>query len=124
MFNGGLAQELKVSALALIEHTSANETVRAYTGNAFDLKGERIRTNYVIDTMRNTLDESFEIRLSNHKKQPAEIRVDEHLYRGYTWEILQHSDPFVKMDSQTIQFRVTVPAGGEKSITYTVHYTW
>jgi len=109
---------------APIEHTSENETVRAYTGNAFDLKGARLRTNYVIDTMRHTLDESFKIRLSNHKTQIAEIRVDEHLYRGYTWEILQHSDPFVKMDSQTIEFRVEVPAGGEKTITYTVHYTW
>ena len=123
-YREGQGGNLQFLGEAPIEHTSANETVRAYTGNAFDLKGDRIRTNYVMDSMRDTLDESFKIRLSNHKKQAAEIRVDEHLYRGYTWEIQQHSDPFVKMDSQTIEFRVEVPAGGQKSITYTVHYTW
>jgi hypothetical protein len=123
-YREGQAGNLQFLGEAPIEHTSENETVRAYTGNAFDLKGERLRTNYVIDTMRNTLDESFKIRLSNHKKQAAEIRVDEHLYRGYTWEIVQHSDPFVKMDSQTIEFRVEAPAGGEKTITYMVHYKW
>jgi len=31
---------------------------------------------------------------------------------------------WVTMDSQTIEFRVQVPAGEEKVITYRVHYTW
>lgn len=123
-YGEGKGGNLQFLGEAPIEHTPENETVHAYTGNAFDLRGERLRTNYVIDSMRRTLDESFEIRLSNHKKQAAEIRVDEHLYRGYTWEIQQHSDPFVKMDSQTIEFRIEVPADGEKTVTYTVHYTW
>ena len=30
------------------------------------------------------LDESFEIKLRNHKKEPVEIRVVEHLYRWPT----------------------------------------
>lgn len=123
-YREGQGGSLEFLGEAEIGHTPANEPVRAYTGNAFDLEGERLRTNYVIDTLRNTLDESFQIRLSNHKKEPAEIRVEEHLYRGYTWEIVQHSDLFVKIDSQTIEFRVEAPAGGEKTITYTVHYTW
>jgi hypothetical protein len=123
-YREGEGGNLQFLGEAPIEHTPENETVRAYTGNAFDLLGERLRTNYVMDSMRNTLDESFKIRLNNHKKQAAEIRVDEHLYRGYTWEILQHSDPFVKVDSQAIEFRVEVPADGEKTVTYTVHYTW
>ncbi len=109
---------------ARVKHTAANDRVRAYTGNAYDLAGDRRRTNYVIDTFRRTLDESFEIRLRNHKTQPVEIRIIEPLYRGRTWEILQHSDPFVKQNSQTIEFRVQVPANGEKTVTYTVHYTW
>ncbi len=109
---------------ARVQHTAANDRVRAYTGNAYDLSGDRRRTNYVIDTFRHTLDESFEIRLRSHKPQPVEVRVIEHLYRGRTWQILQHSDPFVKQSSQIIEFRVQVPANGEKTLTYTVHYTW
>lgn len=107
-----------------IPRAPENETVKVYTGNAFDLSGERTRTNYTIDNFRRMLDESFEIRLQNHKQQPVEIRVVEHLYRGDTWEITQHSDVFVKRDSHTIEFRVQVPPNGQKVVTYTVHYTW
>jgi hypothetical protein len=70
------------------------------------------------------LDESFEIKLRNHKKQAAEVRVVEHLYRGSTWEITQKSDPFLKSDSQTIEFRVQIPPDSEKIVTYAAHYTW
>ncbi|MGH9469126.1 MAG: DUF4139 domain-containing protein [Terriglobia bacterium] len=107
-----------------IPHTPENESVKVYTGNAFDLSGDRTRTNYTIDNFRRMLDESFEIRLNNHKQQPVEVRVVEHLYRGDTWEITQHSNAFVKQDSHTIEFRVQVRPNGQKVVTYTVHYTW
>lgn len=47
----------------------------------------------------------------------------EHLYRWTTWEIVEKSDPISKTDSQTIEFRIEVPAGQEKTITYKAHYT-
>ncbi|MDD4879648.1 MAG: hypothetical protein PHR22_04255 [Candidatus Omnitrophica bacterium] len=108
----------------LIDHTPTEETVRFFTGNAFDLTGERTRTNYVIHSNENWLDESFEIKLRNHKKEPVEIRVVEHLYRWNTWEIKQQSQDFVKKNSNTIEFNVKVPPEKEQTITYTVHYTW
>jgi hypothetical protein len=108
-----------------IDHTPNNETVRVNTGNAFDLVGDRRRINYQIDTVRNWLDESFEIKLRNHKeKDPVEIRVVEHLYRSINWDVVEKSDTFLKTDSQTIEFRVQIPAGGEKTVTYKAHYTW
>jgi hypothetical protein len=108
-----------------IDHTPRDETLRVYTGDAFDLVGERRRTDYQIDTMRNWLDEAFEIKLRNRKESGAvEIRVVEHLYRWITWQIPEKSDPFTKTDSQTIEFRIQIPAGQEKVVTYKVHYTW
>jgi hypothetical protein len=108
-----------------IDHTPKDEIIRVYTGDAFDLVGERRRINYQIDMARNWLDESFEIKLRNHKeKDPVEIRVVEHLYRWINWDIVEKSDTFLKTDSQTIEFRVQIPAGGEKTITYKAHYTW
>ncbi|HJZ12269.1 MAG TPA: hypothetical protein VJ521_08970, partial [Acidobacteriota bacterium] len=53
----------------VIDHTPRNEKVRVYTGDAFDLVGERVRTNYNIDTSANWLDESFEIKIRNRKKE-------------------------------------------------------
>jgi hypothetical protein len=108
-----------------IDHTPRDETVRVYTGDAFDLVGERRRVDYRLDTERNWLDESFEIKVRNRKEQGSvEVRLVEHPYRWSTWEIAEKSDPFTKTDSQTIEFRVQVPAGQEKTITYKAHYTW
>jgi hypothetical protein len=108
----------------LIDHTPSDETIRLYTGNVFDAVGERKRTAFNIDRRARTLDESFEIKLRNHKKEPMEIRVVEHLYRWNNWEIAKNSDSFNKFDSKTIEFRVKVPSDGEKVVTYTAHYNW
>ncbi len=108
----------------MIDHTPKDETVRIYTGNAFDLTGERRRTNYTVDNKQNAATETFEIKVRNHKKEPVEVRVVEHLYRGKTWTVAMNSDKYTKKDSQTIEFPVTVQPDGEKVITYTAHYTW
>ena len=107
-----------------IDHTPRDETVRIYTGNAFDLSGERHRTNYAVDVGKNTATETFEIKVRNHKKEAVDVRVVEHLYRGKNWEIITKSDDFQKKDSQTIEFPITVEPDGEHVIRYTAHYTW
>ena len=106
-----------------IDHTPQGETLRVYTGDAFDLIGERRQTNFKVETGR-FVDESFEITLRNRKKEPVEIRVVETLYRGLNWNITQKSDSFTKKDFQTVEFRVTLKPDEERKITYTVHYTW
>jgi hypothetical protein len=107
-----------------IQHTPKDETIRMFTGSAFDLTGERKRINFLVDQGRREINESFEIKVRNHKTQPVEIRVAEHLYRGATWEIQQPSTPFTKTDSQTIEFRVTLAPDEEKTLTYNARYTW
>ena len=77
--------------------------MRLYTGNAFDLVGERRQTNFRVDTGRHWAEESFEIKVRNHKKEEVEVRVVEHMVR---W------------------IRPRVPASGEAVITYPVHYSW
>jgi len=116
--------QLEFTGENVIDHTPENETLSLYTGNAFDMVGERHRTDYHIDHNKDFLDESFEINLRNHKKEPVEVRVVEHLYRWNNWEIRMASDDFKKKDSQTIEFTVTVPADGEKTVKYLAHYTW
>jgi hypothetical protein len=108
----------------MIDHTPRNETIRVTTGNAFDLVGERKQTNFHVDTGDKWLDESFEIKLRNRKKEPVEIRVVENLYRWNNWQVTQKSGDFKKTDSQTIEFRVPVKPDEERTVTYTVHYSW
>ncbi|MBN2181544.1 MAG: hypothetical protein JW715_06495 [Sedimentisphaerales bacterium] len=117
--------QLEFTGENIIDHTPKDETVRVYTGNAFDLVGERKRTDYQIDTSRNWLDESFEIKVRNHKeKDSVDIRVVEHLYRWIRWEIVKQSEDYIKTDSQTIEFRVRLKPGEEKIVTYKVRYIW
>ena len=108
----------------LIDHTPKDERVRVYTGNAFDLVGERKRTNYKEDSNRQWLDESFEITLRSHKTEAAEVRVVEHLYRWLNWEITEKTNTFLKTDAQTMEFRLQLKPDEEQTITYTVHYSW
>jgi hypothetical protein len=107
-----------------IDHTPRDETIRTFTGAAFDLVGERRRTSFRVDHGRSMLDEAFEVKVRNHKKEPAEVRVVEHLYRGTTWEIPISSIPFRKTDSQTAEFVVQLAPGEEQTVSYSAHYTW
>ncbi len=116
--------ELEFVGENVIDHTPKDETVRVYTGNVFDLVGERTQTDYRIDTNRDFLDESFEIELRNRKEEPVEVIVVEHLYRWVNWEIRGATDPFEKTDARTIELRVTLEPGEEKTLAYTAHYTW
>lgn len=107
-----------------IDHTPEGEDVQIFLGNAFDLVGERIQTNFVLIS-DNVLEETYEIRLRNRKEdETVEIRVPESLFRWSNWEILNASEPYTQLDSSTIEFRVQVEPGQEKVITYTVRYSW
>ena len=107
-----------------IDHTPKDEVVRLYTGNAFDLVGERRQTDFKLDTARNWADESFEIKVRNHKKEAVKVRVVEHMYRWLQWAITSATAEHVKKDARTIEFRPTIAPNGEAVIRYTVHYTW
>lgn len=108
----------------MIDHTPRDETLRIYTGDAFDIKGERTQTDYIVNGTGRLLSEAFTIKLRNHKDEDVEVRVVEHLYRWVNWKLMENSDPFTKTDSRTVEFRVPVQANGEKTVTYRVQYTW
>lgn len=107
-----------------IDHTPKNETVRIYTGDAFDIVGERKRTDFVMNQRQDQMEEEFEISLHNRKDVPVEVRVAERLYRWVNWTIVSKTHEFTKTDAQNIEFRVTVPADGESVVKYRVRYDW
>jgi hypothetical protein len=107
-----------------IDHTPKDETIRVYTGNAFDVVGERKRTNFHVDSSHNWMEESFEIRVRNHKKEAVNVRVVEHMFRWTNWNLIEQSQPSRKSDAQTAEFPITIAPDGEEVVTYTVHYSW
>jgi hypothetical protein len=117
-------QSLQFVGENTIDHTPKDETVRLYTGDSFDLVGERKRTDFTVNEANRRASESYEIKVRNHKKEPVEIRVVEHLFRWSNWEIKDKSQPFEKKDAQTVEFRVPLKPDEEKTVTYTVNYWW
>jgi hypothetical protein len=93
-------------------------------GQAFDVVGERTQTDFKIDTGRKEIEETYNVQLRNHKDSDVKVIVREVLFRWSNWEMLEQSDEYEKVDSRTIHFPVTVPARGEKTVTYKVRYTW
>jgi hypothetical protein len=106
-----------------IDHTPEGESVRLYVGDAFDIVGERIQTDFRRPTKK-SLEEDFEITLRNHKDEAVEVRVVEHLFRWSEWRIYSANADHTKLDSSTIEFKVKVPADGEILLRYSVRYQW
>ena len=108
----------------IIDHTPKNEKVLIKLGSAFDIVGERRQTEFNPDTRRKRIDESFEIRVRNHKDVAVRVIIKETLFRWSGWEIREASHEYEKKDARTIHFPVEVQPDGEVVVTYSVRYEW
>jgi len=105
----------------LIDHTPKDEKVRLFLGNAFDLVGERKKISYHKIGDRAS-EESWEIRLRNHKKEKVEIVVVEHFWGE--WEITENNYRYNKKDAYTAEFKIPVAKDGASVLKYTVRFEW
>jgi hypothetical protein len=108
----------------LIDHTPKDEMVLVKLGQSFDVVGDRTQTRFDVDTGGKRMSETIRLQVRNHKDAAQKVLVKENLFRWVNWEMVETSDPFVKADARTIHFEVVVPPNGEKTVTYTVRYTW
>jgi hypothetical protein len=113
---------LQLAGEDAIDHTPKDEKVRVKMGEAFDVVGERKRVNFT--SGKRWLEETFEIRVRNHKETDVAVTIVEHLYRWSGWKVSDSSHKWEKKDAQTIEFPVTVKKDGEAVVTYTVRYSW
>ncbi len=107
-----------------IDHTPKDEELRLYLGNAFDIVGERVQKDFRTYGGGHVVEETFEITVRNHKAEPVTVMVYEHPWRWTQWEIVRSSGEWAKVDQSTLRFPVTIPKDGERTVTYTVKYTW
>jgi hypothetical protein len=108
----------------LIGHTPRNETVKVKLGEAFDVVGERTRTDFTIDNGAKRMSETFKIEIRNQKAASQKVRVIERQYRWTNWKITSNNQPFTKIDSDNIAFDVVVNPEGKAEVVYTVTYSW
>jgi len=108
----------------IIGHTPRNETVKVKLGEAFDVVGERTRTDFTIDNAAKRMTETFKIEIRNQKAASQKVRVIERLYRWTNWKITSNNQPFAKIDAENIAFDVVVNPEGKAEIVYAVTYSW
>jgi hypothetical protein len=100
-----------------IQHTPKGQTVRVTVGSAFDIVAERKQTD-VRQISGKVNESSYEITLTNHRKDAVDVTVIEHAYGD--WEIARSSVPHKKKDSQTFEFTVRCDPEKPVTVAYTV----
>lgn len=103
-----------------IDHTPADEDVRVFLGNAFDLAAERSQQDFHVVVADHEVEETYEVRLRNHKKEAVEIEVRDHPWRSREWDLVRSSSPGEKIDQSTIRWLVNVPPESAVRLTYTI----
>lgn len=112
---------------ASFTHTPAGKDLRVQSGDAFDVTAERVQTDYnqvqlpparrgLPSTSRVTA--SYSVTLTNAKSAAVMVDVRETHYGD--WQVTASSVPAEKLSSTERRFRVSVPAGGTATLTYTL----
>jgi hypothetical protein len=107
-----------------IDHTPKDEEIRLYLGNAFDIVGERAQKDFRVKVPSHMVDETFEIKVRNHKSESVEVLVYEHPWRWNEWNITNSNTEWEKVDQTTVKFPLKLKKDEEKVITYTIRYNW
>ncbi len=103
-----------------IGHTPEGEEVRLAIARAFDVTGRSRITAY--ERLSNkSYRTAQEITLANAKDEAVRVKVVGHLPPG--WRMLEESRPHEAETANRIAWTLSVPAGGEATLTYRVQVT-
>lgn len=105
-----------------IDHTPKNEKVRLKLGEAFDVTADKKQTDFRRRESTNqasyVYESAYAITLRNAKTEAVTVTVREPVPGD--WRMLQESQRHAKVAAGTAEWRVTIPAGGESTLSYRV----
>jgi len=109
------------------DHTAPGRDLRLQSGDAFDITAERVQTDFDQEQIpparrglpvRQRLTAAYRVAITNAKAEAVTVDVREARYGN--WKIIESSSQPEKLSSTEMRFRVTVPASGETTLTYTI----
>src|SRR6266566_4084061 len=109
------------------DHTAPGRDLRVQSGDAFDITAERVQTDFNQEQIpparrglpaRQRLTAAYRVTITNAKAEAVTVDVREARYGN--WKIIESSSHPEKLSSTEMRFRVTVPASGETTLTYTI----
>jgi hypothetical protein len=104
-----------------IDHTPKDEKFKIKIGEAFDVVGERIQTDYK-HLGYNLYEVAFEVSLRNHKKEDIKVLVEEPIPGD--WEMLSNTHLYEKLQAHLIRFEVPVAKDKEVKVKYRIRFKY
>jgi hypothetical protein len=104
-----------------IDHTPKDEKFKLKIGEAFDVVGERVQTDYK-RLADNLFEVAFEVSLRNHKNEDIKVLVEEPIPGD--WEMLSNSHPYEKVSARLIRFDVPVGKDKEVKVKYRIRFKY
>ena len=104
-----------------IDHTPKDEKFKTKIGEAFDVVGERVQTDYK-HLGRNLFEVAFEVSLRNHKDEDIRVLVEEPIPGD--WEMLSNTHPYDKLSAHLIRFEVPVDKDKEVKVKYRIRFRY
>jgi len=104
-----------------IDHTPKDEKFKIKIGEAFDIVGEKVQTDYK-HLGHNLYEVAFEVSLRNHKKEDVKILVEEPIPGD--WEMLSNTHPYEKLSAHLIRFDVPVAKDKEVKVKYRIRFRY
>ena len=118
--NGGRLEVVTEDPLSSIAGTA-----RIKLAPDTDVTGERHALSCNYDEHAHVIREKIEVKLENKGKQAVDVVAREFMGRWPMFMIESDETPKgTRAGAQTQEYRLSLPAGGKKSITYTVVYSW
>jgi hypothetical protein len=127
LYQADSAGRLQLLGEARITHTAPGRDVRVQSGDAFDVTAERVQTDYNQEQLappkrgmapRQRITAAYRVTIANAKPQAVSVDVRE--ARFGVWRVTDSSVPAEKLSATEVRFRVSVPANGDATLTYSV----
>ena len=97
---------------------------RITLNNDDQIEGERHALSCNYDERGHVIREKIELKLENKGKQSLDLIAREFMWRWPMFKLEDESTTGARVAPQTQEYRISMPAGSKKSITYTVVYSW
>ena len=104
-----------------IDHTPKDEKFKLKIGEAFDVVGERVQTDYK-RLGDNLFEVAFEVSLRNHKKEDVRVLVEEPIPGD--WEMLSNTHSYEKVSARLIRFDIPVAKDTEAKVKYRIRFRY
>ena len=102
----------------------ASENIRLKVGSAKSIKAKRKQLECRHDERARELREKIDLTIKNEGKTAVDIVLRENMNRWTTWTIESESETGQRSGNAAQEYRLRIKGKGQKSLTYTVKYSW